>query len=142
MKPLDELLNEREFFIYQEVIEKERTFKSVGEDLGITGNRVSQLLNIARRKVRDAKRRDINTAWNDEEVSFTLQRREIYLIKHALDHYSRKVGPSIKDIRMGEYDPEYEMMHKLQEKLHAAIRYEDHPERVDFEEYWNQDAGF
>lgn len=142
MKPLNELLDEKEFFVYQER-QKGRTYKSIGEELGVSANRASQILGQARRKVHEAKRRDINAAWNDEEVTVKLQRRDIYVIQNALKYYDRSFELNCREIRKGEEpDPESELIRKLNVQLHAAIGHETHPSRVDFNAYWNQDAGF
>ena len=59
MKDLQEFLSERELFVIEN--HPAMSYGKIGEQLGITGNRVAQIKTMALRKIREEKHRE--EAW-------------------------------------------------------------------------------
>ena len=135
MKPINELLTEEELYVYLHY--REMTQKEMAENLGVSKSSIPKYRANGKRKIREAKQRDINNAWNSQEVTLTLERKEIYLIQHALKYYGRFLNPTIGELRRNEIDPEMELMPALNHKLDAAINIKEHPVYIDFDAYWN-----
>ena len=60
------------------------TMRAIGEELGITSNRVSQLYHRALKKQRKARRKELASEANKKPVTITLPRSDWYVILTAL----------------------------------------------------------
>lgn len=139
--PIEKLLNENELFVYQNY--KAMKYKQMAEALGCSTSRIGQYKSQAFRKIKEYKRKVINAEWNQQEETITLKKKELFMVRNALHHYycdllnsNLKNKKSLKDAD----DPEIELYKDIYEKIEAAINFEEHPSKVDWEAYWNQDA--
>jgi len=122
MKDLQEFLSERELFVIEN--HPAMSYAKIGEQLGITGNRVAQIKTMALRKIREEKR--LEEAWKrgQQKVDYSLTRSQCYLVIRALGEYAVYLTPSNIRTRTNpnyEPDPDIARCEALIESLRAAL---------------------
>lgn len=103
MKKLDEFLSERELFVLRN--HPQMTYAKIAERYGVTPERIRQIKTQAERKVRTEIRCQNASKRAEEEVFLTLKRREIWLIKRALDELDYKYISQRADMRRKKTEP-------------------------------------
>lgn len=112
-------MNEREIYVLNN--HPAMTYESLAAELGISKERVRQVKVAAVRKVKAEKRRDYAMARAAEEVSVTLQRGEIWLVRRCLDAMHTK----LLSYRGGQHrnpednDPDIQRIELLRDKLNG-----------------------
>lgn len=122
MKDLQEFLSERELFVIEN--HPAMSYAKIGEQLGITGNRVAQIKTMALRKIREEKRREEAWKRGQQKVDFALSRSQCYLVIRALREYAVYLTPSNIRVRNNpnyEPDPDIARCEALIESLRAAL---------------------
>ena len=122
MKDLQEFLSERELFVIENL--PAMSYAKIGEQLGITGNRVAQIKPMALRKIREEKRREEAWKRGQQKVDFALSRSQCYLVIRALREYAVYLTPSNIRVRNNpnyEPDPDIARCEVLIESLRAAL---------------------
>ena len=122
MKDLQEFLSERELFVIEN--HPAMSYAKIGEQLGITGNRVAQIKTMALRKIREEKRREEAWKRGQQKVDFALCRSQCYLVIRALREYAVYLTPSNIRVRNNpnyEPDPDIARCEALIESLRAAL---------------------
>ena len=122
MKDLQEFLSERELFVIEN--HPAMSYAKIGEQLGITGNRVAQIKTMALRKICEEKR--LEEAWKrgQQKVDYALTRSQCYLVIRALGEYAVYLTPSNIRARNNpkyEPDPDIARCEALIESLRAAL---------------------
>ena len=122
MKDLQEFLSERELFVIEN--HPAMSYAKIGEQLGITGNRVAQIKTMALRKIREEKRREEAWKRGQQKVDFALTRSQCYLVIRALGEYAVYLTPSNIRTRTNpnyEPDPDIARCEALIESLREAL---------------------
>ena len=122
MKDLQEFLSERELFVIEN--HPAMSYAKIGEQLGITGNRVAQIKTMALRKIREEKRREEAWKRGQQKVDYALTRSQCYLVIRALGEYAVYLTPSNIRARKNpkyEPDPDIARCEALIESLRAAL---------------------
>ena len=122
MKDLQEFLSERELFVIEN--HPAMSYAKIGEQLGITGNRVAQIKTMALRKIREEKRREEAWKRGQQKVDHSLTRSQCYLVIRALGEYAVYLTPSNIRARNNpkyEPDPDIARCEGLFESLRAAL---------------------
>ena len=122
MKDLQEFLSERELFVIEN--HPAMSYAKIGEQLGITGNRVAQITTMALRKIREEKRREEAWKRGQQKVDHSLTRSQCYLVIRALGEYAVYLTPSNIRTRTNpnyEPDPDIARCEALIESLRAAL---------------------
>lgn len=122
MKDLQEFLSERELFVVEN--HPAMSYGKIGEQLGITGNRVAQIKTMALRKIREEKRREEAWKRGQQKVDYALTRSQCYLVIRALGNYARYLTPSnIRARNNPKYEPDHDIARceALIELLQAAL---------------------
>ena len=122
MKDLQEFLSERELFVIEN--HPAMSYGKIGEQLGITGNRVAQIKTMALRKIREEKRREETWKRGRQKVDYALTRSQCYLVIRALGNYALYLTPSNIRARNNpkyEPDPDIARCEALIELLQAAL---------------------
>jgi len=122
MKDLQEFLSERELFVIEN--HPAMSYAKIGEQLGITGNRVAQIKTMALRKIREEKRREEAWKRGQQKVDHSLTRSQCYLVIRALGEYAVYLTPSNIRTRTNpnyEPDPDIARCEALIESLRAAL---------------------
>ena len=122
MKELHEFLSERELFVIEN--HPAMSYANIGEQLGITGNRVAQIKTMALRKIREEKRREEAWKRGQQKVDYALTRSQCYLVIRALGGYVVYLTPSNIRTRTNpnyEPDPDIARCEALIESLRAAL---------------------
>lgn len=122
MKDLQEFLSERELFVVEN--HPKMSYAKIGENLGVTGNRVAQIKTMALRKIREEKRREEAQKRGQLKVDYTLNRSECHLVIRALGNYAFYLTQSnIKAHNNPKYepDPDIARCETLIELLRAAL---------------------
>ena len=122
MKDLQEFLSERELFVIEN--HPAMSYAKIGEQLGITGNRVAQIKTMALRKIREEKRREEAWKRGQQKVDFALSRSQCYLVIRALREYAVYLTPSNIRVRNNPNyvpDPDIARCEVLIESLRAAL---------------------
>ena len=122
MKELHEFLSERELFVIEN--HPAMSYANIGEQLGITGNRVAQIKTMALRKIREEKRREEAWKRGQQKVDYALTRSQCYLVIRALGEYVVYLTPSNIRTRTNpnyEPDPDIARCEALIESLRAAL---------------------
>ena len=105
MKDLKEFLSERELFVIEN--HPAMSYAKIGEQLGITGNRVAQIKTMALRKIREEKRREEAWKRGQQKVDYSLTRSQCYLVIRALGEYAVYLTPSnIRTRTNPNYEPD------------------------------------
>ena len=109
MREYREYLSERELYVLEN--HPRLTYKMIGEELGISQERVRQLKVHAERMIREERRREQVQANGRLPVQLTLQRRDVYLIIEALREYhttllKRKADQRFKNEDEKEKEPD------------------------------------
>ena len=123
MKDLSEFLNEREIYILETYPQK--TFKTLGEELGISNVRVKKIRDLAKRKIREQKRIEQEQDVAPVLLSRTLQRRDVWVILRALENYNEclynewYVDVDPDRVKM---EPDYQATQALMEVFREAVR--------------------
>ena len=109
MREYREFLSERELYVLEN--HPRLTYKMIGEELGISQERVRQLKVHAERMIREERRREQVQVNGRLPVQLTLQRRDVYLIIEALREYhttllKRKADQRFKNDGEKEKDPD------------------------------------
>ena len=122
MKDLQEFLSERELFVIEN--HPAMSYAKIGEQLGITGNRVARIKTMALRKIREEKRREEAWKRGQQKVDYALTRSQCYLVIRALGEYAVYLTPSNIRTRTNpnyEPDPDIARCEALIESLRAAL---------------------
>ena len=122
MKDLQEFLSERELFVIEN--HPAMSYAKIGEQLGITGNRVAQIKTMALRKIREEKRREEAWKRGQQKVDHSLTRSQCYLVIRALGEYAVYLTPSNIRTRTNpnyEPDPDIARCEALIEARRAAL---------------------
>ena len=105
MKDLQEFLSERELFVIEN--HPAMSYAKIGEQLGITGNRVAQIKTMALLKIRVEKRREEAWKRGQQKVDYSLTRSQCYLVIRALGEYAVYLTPSnIRTRTNPNYEPD------------------------------------
>lgn len=123
MKELSEFLNEREIYILENYPGK--TFKVLGEELGISNVRVKKIRDNAERKIRTQKR--VEQEEDVAPVSFprTLQRRDAWVLLRALEKYNvclQKEWRVDRNPELVKLEPDYLATQALIEVFREALK--------------------
>lgn len=125
MKELSAFLSEREIYILEHYPQK--TFKALGEELGISNVRVKKIRDCAKRKIRQQKRIEQEQEVMPVLLSHTLQRRDAWVLLRALEHYNGclyEEWHSDADPERVKMEPDYQATKTLIEVFREALRQE------------------
>lgn len=125
MKDLSAFLNEREIYILQNYPQK--TFKVLGEELGITNVRVKRIRDYAKRKIREQKRIEQEQEVEPVSLSRTLQRRDVWVLLRALEKYNECIYKEWHvdvDPERVKMEPDYMATKALIEELREVLKNE------------------
>lgn len=119
---LQDFLSEREIFVLRN--HPTITYKAIGEQLGVTPERVRQIKVNANIKIRKEKRRELQNQKGERPITLTIKRKELQLIIRGLSEYSweltrqkyRKKSPTDKNI-----DPDIQPADELISKLQGIL---------------------
>jgi hypothetical protein len=123
MRDYSEFLTEREIFVLQN--HPNRTYLDIGEELGISRERVRQIKAYAERKVRAERARDDNHARALEPVQLTLRRKDVQMLLWALKELRWPIMTYSADQRRknrGEAKPELDAVNALYEQLSDVLK--------------------
>ena len=115
MRALSEFLNERELYILEHY--PAMTYKAIAAEMGVSTERVRQMRIHAERMIREEKRRDQARERAAQNVTITIQRRELWLLFRALDTY--RVDILYRNKKGIEEDPDYALTETLSVKLRS-----------------------
>lgn len=131
MKELSAFLSEREIYILENYPKK--TFKALGEELGISNVRAKKIRDCAKRKIRQQKRIEQEQEIEPVLLSRTLQRRDAWVLLRALEHYNESVYNEWhvdQDPERVKMEPDYIATKALIEVLRGSLRHETPEEQA------------
>ena len=123
MRDYSEFLTEREIFVLQN--HPAMSYKAIGEEFGISPERVRQIKNYAERKVRAERARDDAHARALEPVQLTLSRKDVQMLLWALRELQRPILTFAADQRRknrGEAMPDVTAVDALYAQLSDALK--------------------
>ena len=124
MRERNEFLTEREIFVLDH--HPAMSYKAIGEELGISQERVRQLKVYAERKIRDEKRREQAAARGQVPVTLTLHRKDLWVIIRGLQALQSVLLRPMIDQRRNketlEEDPDYQLAEKLIQDLMEILK--------------------
>lgn len=97
MREYSEFLTEREIFILEH--HPAMTYKAIGQELGISSERVRQLKYHAERMIREEKRREQAAARGQLPIMVILRRKDLWIVIRALKNYSHHLVIKSADLR-------------------------------------------
>lgn len=117
-----EYLTEREIYVLEH--HSAMTYKAIGNELGITPERVRQLKVYAERKLREEKKREATAIRNQQPLTLTLLRKDIHVLIRALEAYESKLLSQLADQRRKptDKDPDLEPTQQLTETLLQILK--------------------
>lgn len=123
MRERDRYLNEREIFIMDN--HPAMTYKAIAEKLGIGPERVRQIKIAAERKVREAKMKERTAERNRLPVTFTVRRKDLFIILRGLEQHRFALLQGRADLRRkkepGNEDPDYTRTEELIEIIRSHL---------------------
>ena len=124
MRELSEFLTDREIFVLEH--HPSMSYKTIGEELGISQERVRQLKVYAERKIRDEKRREQAEARGQLPVTLTLRRKDLWVIIRGLEAHQVELLRPKADQRRNketlEEDPDYQLAEKLIQDIREILK--------------------
>lgn len=124
MRERSEFLTDREIFVLDH--HPAMSYKTIGEELGISQERVRQLKVYAERKIRDEKRREQAAARGQLPVTLTLRRKDLWVIIRGLQAHQANLLRPMADQRRNkenmEEDPDYQLAEKLVQNLREILK--------------------
>jgi len=122
MKPLSEFLTEREIYVLNN--HPQKTYKTIGEELGVANTRIRQIKVNAERKIREEKRREQVEEAGQIPVSVTVQRKELWVIYRALHDYYYKIERKHQHgygLHWEEFEPDLKVSRALLTELEKLL---------------------
>ena len=124
MRERSEFLTDREIFVLDH--HPTMSYRAIGEELGVSPERVRQLKVYAERKIRDEKRREQTAARGQLPVTLTLRRKDLWVIIRGLEaHQSELLRPWADQRRNKENleeDPDYHLAENLIQNLREILK--------------------
>ncbi len=115
MRERDRYLSEREIFILDN--HPAMSYRTIADELGIGAERVRQIKNAAERKVREAKRKEQAAERNKLSVTFTVRRKDLFIILRGLEQHRLTLLQGCADQRRkkepGNEDPDFKRTEEL-----------------------------
>ena len=123
MRDLSEFLDEREIYVLKNCPQK--TYKAIGEELGVSGGRIRQIKDYALRKIRKEKGREQRTEICPVTLQRPVLRKELWVILRALEMYNQKLYAQFANEyvpRAVETDPDYLASQALIEEIRELLK--------------------